>query len=101
MSVPTNNNNNNNNNNSIIQNLKDKIENLDKYHQIEILRIFKKYSTTIKTDENKNGTFINLSNIPENLIDKLESYLQYVNKQEEKINEIEEQKDEFKQLINN
>ena len=101
MSDTTNNNNNNNNNNSIIQNLKDKIENLDKYHQIEILRIFKMYSETIKTDENKNGTFINLSNIPDNLIDKLESYLQYVNKQEEKINEIEEQKDEFKQLINN
>ena len=78
--------------NNTIQNLKDKIENLEKYHQIEILRIFKMYST-IKTDENKNGTFINLSNIPNDCIDKIESYLQYVNKQEQKY--------EFQQLINN
>jgi hypothetical protein len=58
------------------------------------------YPTTINTDENKNGTFINLSNIPDDLIGKIESYLQYVNKQEEKINEVEEQKYEFQQLIN-
>ena len=36
--------------------LKDRIENMDKYHQIEILRILNKFSE-IKKNENNNGTF--------------------------------------------
>lgn len=40
--------------------LKDTIEKMSKYHQIEILRIFSS-EKEVCINENKNGTFINLS----------------------------------------
>lgn len=72
--------------------LKEKIEALDKFHQIEILRILNKDTSCI-LNENNNGVFINLTNINETVIDKIEKYLDYVKKQEKQLTEIELQKD--------
>ena len=38
--------------------LRDNIENLDKIHQLHILKIFKKYN--IEFTENSNGIFVNI-----------------------------------------
>ena len=43
---------------SSLSTLKDQIENMPKYHQIEILKILNK-NENINKNENKNGTFIN------------------------------------------
>lgn len=72
--------------------LKEKIEALDKFHQIEILRILNKNTSSI-LNENNNGVFINLTNINNNVIEEIEKYLDYVKKQEKQLTEIELQKD--------
>ena len=71
--------------------LKEKIELLSKFHQIEILRILKK-DDICTLNENKNGIFINLTNINKETIIELETYLEYVKKQEQQLNDIERQK---------
>lgn len=75
--------------------LKSKIENMDKNHHIEILKILKQKSQ-IKLNENKNGVFINLSYLPNDVIDEIVHYLNYVNDQEKLLNPIEKQKEDFK-----
>lgn len=71
--------------------LKEKIELLSKFHQIEILKILKK-GDICTLNENKNGIFINLTNINKETIIELETYLEYVKKQEQQLNDIERQK---------
>jgi len=72
--------------------LKKKVECLDKFHQVEILRILNKDNSCI-LNENNNGIFINLTNINEKVIEEIEKYLDYVKKQETQLTEIELQKD--------
>lgn len=73
--------------------LKDSIEALSKIHQAEILRI-----CTVRGvvgSENKNGVFINLSNVPTNTVVEIERYMAYVSTQETQLNEVELQKKEL------
>ena len=71
--------------------LKEKIELLSKFHQVEILKILKK-DDICTLNENKNGIFINLTNIKKETIIDLDTYLEYVQKQEQQLNDIEKQK---------
>ncbi len=73
-----------------LKNLKDKIEGIGLFHQNEILRIL--HNNNISINENKNGVFINLSYVPDNVIDVITNYMTYVSKQECQLNEIEEEK---------
>ena len=66
---------------SRLERVKNSIELMTKFHQIEVLRILNA-SEDVRLNENKNGVFVNLSKVPENLIDNLEEYIKYVNKQE-------------------
>ena len=70
--------------------LKKEIENFSNFHQIEILRILKENNVAI--NENKNGIFINLSNIENPICEKLKNYVSYVKKQENQLNELEDKK---------
>jgi hypothetical protein len=70
--------------------LKDGIENMPVVHQIEILRILHSKHTQI--NENKNGVFVNISRLNNELLQELYSYMKYVIHQEKQLNEIEEQK---------
>jgi hypothetical protein len=74
-----------------ITGLKDQIESLNKHHQIEILRILKQ-DKTITLNENNNGVFINITGITEELYNKLNDYIEYVNNQKNNIETIESQK---------
>lgn len=71
--------------------LKEKIELLTKFHQIEILKLLQK-DNMCTLNENKNGVFINLTNIKKETILELDTYLEYVKKQEKQLNDIEKQK---------
>ena len=73
-----------------LKTLKDKLESVNIFHQVELLRIFKENNVCIT--ENKNGIFINLTYVDSNILDKVYKYLNYVNKQEAQLNEIEEEK---------
>ena len=75
----------------ILQTIKDKIENMSKCYQIEILKLLNDESSVI-ISENNNGTFINLSNLNISIINKLEIYIEYVNKQQNQLLHIEEEK---------
>ena len=76
-----------------LKQLKDRIEALNQHHQIQILKIL----THCKVDltENKNGSFINLTNVDDAVISKITDYLGYVDEQETQLNEVENQKTEL------
>jgi hypothetical protein len=74
--------------------LKESIEELSKFHQVEILKILKN-DETITINENKNGIFINMTSLKDSVITELGDYLKYVNKQEKQLNDIEVQKNEL------
>ena len=77
-----------------LENLKTYIENLSKYHQIEILKILSK--NLCKINENKSGVYVNLSFLSNETLQEIKYYIQYVKKQEENLNTMEYQKEEFK-----
>lgn len=73
-----------------LMSLKDGIENMPIVHQIEILRILHSKNTQI--NENKNGVFVNISKLNNDILTQLYDYMKYVINQEKHLNEIEEQK---------
>jgi hypothetical protein len=77
-----------------LEKLKNAIESMSKYHQIEILKILSKKLT--KINENKSGCYINMSFLPEDTLKELEEYVGYIKDQEESLETMEYQKEEFK-----
>ena len=70
--------------------LRDNIELLSEFHQIEVLRIL--HSNHITFSENKNGVFVNLSYVNFDVMNKINEYVTFVNKQETQLYEFEEKK---------
>ena len=75
-----------------LERVKNSIELMTKFHQIEVLRILNT-SEDVRLNENKNGVFINLSKVPEKLIEELDEYIKYVNNQETSLKEQETEKE--------
>jgi len=75
--------------------IREKIESMSKFNQIEVLRILSKRKN-VTLNENKYGIHINLTEIEPSIIEELKVYINYVNAQELNLNEIELQKEEFK-----
>ena len=73
--------------------LKNKIEGLEKHHQIEILKILSK--NMCKINENKSGVFVNMTFLDKSILDNIEEYLKYMKEQEENLITTEYQKQEF------
>ena len=78
--------------------LKETIEAMSKYHQIEALRILNKNKNVV-LNENKNGTFINLSELSPEIINDLECYITYVNEQQNNLKIFENEKDKIEQAF--
>ena len=74
-----------------LQNIKKSIEEMNISYQKEILKILNKEDSVI-ISENNNGTFINLSNLNDIILQKLEKYIEYVNNQQHILKFIEEEK---------
>ena len=77
-----------------LEKLKNKIEQMSKHHQIEVLRLLMKFEN-INKNSNNNGTFVNLSKQSPDVIKALEDYVEYVDEQQQDINEVEKLKDEI------
>jgi hypothetical protein len=75
--------------------IREQLENMSKFNQIEILRILTKNKNVI-TNENKYGIHINLSELDINTLDDLMIYIKYVNTQEIYLNNIEQEKEKYK-----
>ena len=77
-----------------IVDIKEKIENMNKYHQIEVLRILKEENNyKIILNQNNNGVFVNLTELNDIILNKLKIYIEYVEKQTNNIESIELKKE--------
>ena len=81
-----------------INSLKERIERMEKYHQVEILRILSHFSE-VKTNENNNGTFINLTCLSGDIIKELEKYADYVDEQQKLLKKVEKEKEQLEQTF--
>jgi hypothetical protein len=75
--------------------IRETIENMNKFNQIEVLRILNRHSN-VTLNENKYGVHINLSELPKNIIDEMSNYIKYVTTQELTLNSIEKQKEDYR-----
>jgi hypothetical protein len=75
--------------------IRETIENMNKFNQVEVLRILNK-NNTVTLNENKYGIHINLSELKKEILDELSVYIKYVNAQEITLNTIEQQKEDYK-----
>jgi hypothetical protein len=80
-----------------LDSIREKIESMPKFNQVEILRILSKNDSVI-LNENKYGTFINLTELSPEMIYNLKTYINYVNTQEVHLNFLEKQKEDFKNI---
>jgi hypothetical protein len=76
--------------------IREVIESMNKFNQIEVLRILHKHSITL--NENRYGVHINLSELKKEIIDDLQNYINYVNTQEITLHHVEKQKETFKNI---
>jgi len=79
----------------MLNELKSKIEQLNKQHHIEILKILKKNSS-ITLNENKSGVYVNLTLLPQQSILDISNYVAYILEQEATLSSLETQKLDFK-----
>jgi len=77
--------------------IRDAIENMNKFNQVEVLRIMKN-NKDVTLNENKYGVHINLSELKKDTIDELVMYIKYVTTQEINLHKIEQQKEDFKNI---
>jgi hypothetical protein len=78
-----------------LETIKKQIEQMDKTHHIEILKILKQ-NNSITLNENKSGVYVNLSFLPDPLLEQLKKYIQYTNAQEDAISLLEKQQTDLK-----
>jgi hypothetical protein len=71
--------------------LKKCIEDMSKFHQLQILRILKSNKNVV-LNENNNGIFINLSEQSEQIIISLKEYANYVKDIQNDLSQIEKKK---------
>lgn len=74
--------------------LRECIENMNKFNQVEVLRILHT-NKSVTLNENKYGTHINLSELKTEVLDELSNYIKYVNAQESTLNVVEQQKQDY------
>lgn len=79
------------NKNNNLDNVKEKIECMNKENQIEILKLLRK-NINVKLNENKSGTFVNLSYLPDEVVEDIQKYIEYINVQERNLQSTESEK---------
>ena len=75
--------------------IRDAVENMNKFNQIEILRILNNHKD-VTINENKYGIHINLSDLKKELLEELNVYIKYVNTQEVALHQVEKEKETYK-----
>jgi hypothetical protein len=75
--------------------IRDSIQNMNKFNQVEVLRILTKHKQ-VTINENKYGIHINLSELSKEILDEMNVYINYVRTQEMTLNSIEQQKEDYK-----
>ena len=78
-----------------LTNIRDSIESMLKFNQVEILRILTN-NKNVTINENKYGIHINMTELSAPLIEELKMYISYVKSQEIQLDQSEKQKETFK-----
>ena len=82
-----------------LQNIKKVVEEYNSEQQEDILNIIRE-GDNISINENKNGFFINLTNLSNEIIGKIEKYMEYIVLQENHLITMESQKKECEEFLN-
>ena len=77
--------------------IRESIEHMNKFNQIEVLRLLHKCKD-VTLNENNYGVHINLSDLDKKLLDELIIYINYVNTQEVTLHQIEKEKEDYKNI---
>ena len=77
--------------------INDSISNMNKFNQIEILRILSRHKD-VTLNENKYGVHVNLSDLKKDLLEEMLSYIKYVNTQEGTLHQAEKEKENYKNI---
>ena len=78
--------------------IRESIENMNKFNQIEVLRILNN-NKDVTLNENKYGVHINISELKKEILDELLGYINYVNTQEKTLHTIEKEKETYKNIF--
>ena len=82
-----------------LQNIKKIVEKYNNEQQEDILNIIRE-GDNVSINENKNGFFINLTNLSNEIIGKIEKYMEYIILQENHLINMESQKKECEEFLN-
>ena len=74
--------------------IRDSIEKMNKHNHIEVLRIL--INDDVIVNENKNGIYVNLTDMKQSVIEQLETFIVYVNAQEQSLELVETQMNTYK-----
>lgn len=78
--------------------IRDTIEKMSKFNQIEALRLLKKHES-VTINENKYGIHINLSELDPSILAELEQFSMYIKTQEAYLDDTEKEKEKYKQFF--
>ena len=78
--------------------IRESIENMNKFNQIEVLRLLNN-NKEVTLNENKYGIHINISELKKVILDELLVYIKYVNTQEKTLHNIEKEKENYKNIF--
>ena len=82
-----------------LENIKHRIEVMNKPAQLEILKLLSKH--LCKLNENKSGVFINMSFLSNDILEEMKNYINYTQEKTTNLETMEYQKDEFKKSLLN
>jgi hypothetical protein len=82
-----------------LENIKHRIEVMNKPDQLEILKLLSKH--LCKLNENKSGVFINMSFLSNDILEEMKNYINYTQEKTTNLETMEYQKDEFKKSLLN
>tara|TARA_Y100000992_G_C21270005_1_gene496147 strand:- start:2020 stop:2343 length:324 start_codon:yes stop_codon:yes gene_type:complete len=82
----------------LLEYIRQQVELMSKHNQVEVLRILNSSSDNVTLNENSYGVFINLSDLSDDLLDKLNDYIEYWKKQEHNLKNIEKKKQAYKTI---
>jgi predicted flavoprotein YhiN len=83
---------------SMKKNMRERINNLSRNEKIEIFKLI--YNNKQKYSENKSGIMFNLSQVNQEIIDKINDFLQFSDLNNTELNQKEDYYDKLKEKIN-
>ena len=82
---------------SLLNNLVDRIESMNKINQIKVLLILKQ-NTNLVINENQYGLHINISDLDKKMVEELLEFARYVKTQESVLSVIEQEKETLQSI---